>query len=1389
MKKQLLFIIMSTLVAIGLNAQSTALLVDFETLGSGYTPSATIGSGWVDLFNRTDFNMTTVNNEDGFYWGIEDKAGSYSLTLDQINVSNASSFTLGLDWVTHHSNDWDGGTYMRIYYIENSGSDQNLLWVENVPNAGNTTNEPAAVDLNFDGNGECLNSLPARSTSSNGCNIGEGRNHFETYSTSSISLSTGATTLDIRIDFNNFNQNDIGMYIDNITIDTVGSSASVSPIITVSPSSLSGLDYVENAGPSSASSILLDGSDLTANITGSGASSFEFSPDNSTWGAFPSTDVSSASQQVYVRLVGGLGVGTYNETLTLSSTGASDVTVSLSGEVTVAPCVQSLQTLPYSGISGTAGFDHSTSNPPAAAPAESCGTNFILTYASTPVTDGGSNEFGNQSNLGLSGLSSADFGGPASFQTFPVDVSAVTAVDITAVGNTAGSGVFNGSAGSPSVPEQFEWWYSLDGGAQQVFFSSTSDGSLAASQLNLDVTGVNEIVLGFNFAVNGAGDGFEGMDVSIIEHVPSSCSIDAISAATPSACDAASSTYAVDVTVTYTNPPATGDIDVNGQTFAVISSPQTLTLTNLTADGASTDVTAFFADDPSCTLTESGLYTAPAACTPDIIINEFQADPDAIDGDANGDGVVSTTHDEFVELYNNESSDVDMSGWTISDNNGVVHTFPAGTNVAAGSFVTVFGGGTPTGISGIAMAAIPSGLNLNNDGDGIFIKTASGTLVVSHTYGSSAGNNQALGREPDLTGSFVQHSTICGVLGRRYTPGALNVNATPLCSITSSADDMCEGDTRTLTSSGSGTVFSGTGVSGNIFTAPDPGSASADYTITATNGCCSETQIITVYENLSFTSTAEDICEGTQRTLSATPSGGTFSGAGVSGSIFTAPTPASGNSETFTVSYSIPGSPCTSTQSIIVFTDPTAASAGADVQSCISGSVTMAASQPSVGTGEWTWSSQPSYTSGNPISPAASVSFSSAGTYTGTWTVSNGACGDVANPQTAEVIVTSAANNMTLDNNGMTSTAVEVCTEGAWTYYATSAKPNEYLFAINKNGNTFTADVTITDVAGSAPIESVDNARGTWLLSRYWNASIISGSIATTVAIRYFIDDAELTAAINAADAFLAASPLSGVSAVTPLTFFKTQSAAFNPNTDLINGDFTFTPTYLNIKTTGTTNGYTYYELDGITSFSGGTGGFGVNDGGTSLPVELISFNAKAVDNQYIQLDWATATEINNDGFEVLRGTDGINFERIAWMDGHGNSTATNKYVFRDHGVNKGVNYYYQLKQIDYDGQYEYFDIETARLEGTINFFIGAIVPNPSKGNDAVSVNVETTTGEVMTIQIFDQIGAEVKKLTYMLFAADNGLDIDVSDLVEGTYFLTFETRMGTETRKLVVIK
>ncbi len=97
---------------------------------------------------------------------------------------------------------------------------------------------------------------------------------------------------------------------------------------------------------------------------------------------------------------------------------------------------------------------------------------------------------------------------------------------------------------------------------------------------------------------------------------PQPCAITALSAGTQTACDPGTNTYTQEVTVTYENVPASGTLEVNGQSFAIASSPQTVTLVDLTADGAAVDVTASFSDDAACTFTEAALFTAPANCTP-----------------------------------------------------------------------------------------------------------------------------------------------------------------------------------------------------------------------------------------------------------------------------------------------------------------------------------------------------------------------------------------------------------------------------------------------------------------------------------------------------------------------------------------------------------------------------------------------------------------------------------------------------------------------------------------------------------------------------------------------------------------------------------------------------
>ncbi|MBU0473337.1 MAG: lamin tail domain-containing protein [Bacteroidetes bacterium] len=180
------------------------------------------------------------------------------------------------------------------------------------------------------------------------------------------------------------------------------------------------------------------------------------------------------------------------------------------------------------------------------------------------------------------------------------------------------------------------------------------------------------------------------------------------------------------------------------------------------------------------TVPESNATTDAAPVLPNLIINEFLADPDATNGDANGDGVVNTTQDEFVEIVNKEGSSVDISGYTIADGNGIRHTFQASTIIPDGGSVVVFGGGTPTGIKGTVVVAndATATLSLNNGGDIITFKDTLGNIIDTYTYGAEGGENESLARNPDYTGDFVKHSTILtnAVL---FSPGRVNLDNLP----------------------------------------------------------------------------------------------------------------------------------------------------------------------------------------------------------------------------------------------------------------------------------------------------------------------------------------------------------------------------------------------------------------------------------------------------------------------------------------------------------------------------------------------------------------------------------------------------------------------------------
>ena len=201
------------------------------------------------------------------------------------------------------------------------------------------------------------------------------------------------------------------------------------------------------------------------------------------------------------------------------------------------------------------------------------------------------------------------------------------------------------------------------------------------------------------------------------------------------------------------------DADFNDETVEI-------TLTETTSTGATISPAIH-------TLTIVDDETAP------LVINEILADPDATTGDANGDGTVDTSDDEFVEIFNNSSSAIDMSNYTLSDGASLRHTFPSGTVLLAQQAIVVFGGGNVEDFTGVpGLVQVAGTLGLNNGGDTITIADAGGTPLVVETYGS-ASNNQSIARDPDFTGAFVDHTTITSN-PVDFSPGSDNTDGSSL---------------------------------------------------------------------------------------------------------------------------------------------------------------------------------------------------------------------------------------------------------------------------------------------------------------------------------------------------------------------------------------------------------------------------------------------------------------------------------------------------------------------------------------------------------------------------------------------------------------------------------
>lgn len=139
-------------------------------------------------------------------------------------------------------------------------------------------------------------------------------------------------------------------------------------------------------------------------------------------------------------------------------------------------------------------------------------------------------------------------------------------------------------------------------------------------------------------------------------------------------------------------------------------------------------------------------------------------------------------------------------------------------------------------------------------------------------------------------------------------------------------------------------------------------------------------------------------------------------------------------------------------------------------------------------------------------------------------------------------------------------------------------------------------------------------------------------------------------------------------------------------------------------------------------------------DDEVSLPIELMSFSASKV-GAYVQLDWSTATEINNDYFTVERLVVGENFENILTEQGEGNSSRRLDYSRYDESPQVGYNYY-RLSQTDVNGVSESFNVEVVNFDGFGESKPSAsiemkVYPNPTDGSMLTLIVSKLEAGEV----------------------------------------------------------
>jgi len=215
----------------------------------------------------------------------------------------------------------------------------------------------------------------------------------------------------------------------------------------------------------------------------------------------------------------------------------------------------------------------------------------------------------------------------------------------------------------------------------------------------------------------------------------------------------------------------------------------------------------------------------------------------------------------------------------------------------------------------------------------------------------------------------------------------------------------------------------------------------------------------------------------------------------------------------------------------------------------------------------------------------------------------------------------------------------------------------------------------------------------------------------------------------------------------------------------------------------GPTGGFGFADCVGSPGTQITNDNFNCSGASISLPVEFISFNAQ-LEGLKTRLEWTTGSEWNNKGFNIERSITRNDWETIGFVQGHGDTDRLKNYTFYDKNPTSGNNYY-RLKQLDFDGAYEYSEIKVVKFAER-ELLVQELFPNPSATGEAV-LNLWSPTNQEAVIRVYDLNGRLYQDQRQELSAGSNRINFELTTHKSIVYLIQLQIGQKTINRKLIV--